>query len=245
VDLSELTPKTTPVMADKVALVDSDDDSSKIATLTNCLKILGETAAGAAADSGLTEADGVLKVAPTDETLVPGTGFILTQNAAGAPHKDAVADVVALMAGTPANTGLAAAAGVLTVTPSDATINVAADSIQFVTAAGVPKKEAVADFVALVASGKTVEASAGILKIKAGCLVHILKDGTDAAANVSIAAMAVGDELISVHAQATKASVATITDRTSEYVVGAGVLTKAGGTDERNNQLDIWYWDRT
>jgi hypothetical protein len=50
VDLSELSAKTTPVMADKVALVDSDDDSSKIATLTNCLKILGETAAGAAAD---------------------------------------------------------------------------------------------------------------------------------------------------------------------------------------------------
>ena len=245
VDLNELSAKTVPVMADSVALVDSSDNSSKVATLTNCLKILGETAAGVAAASGLTEVDGVLKVAPTDEILVPATGYLLTQNAAGAPHKDAVADIVALVAGTPANTGLAAAAGVLTVTPSDATINIANDSIQFVTQAGLPKKEAVTDFITLIASGKTIEAAAGILKVKAGCLVHLLKDGTDAAANVSIAAMAVGDELISVHAQAPKASVATITDRTSEYAVGAGVLTKSGGTDERSNQLDIWYWDRT
>jgi hypothetical protein len=39
--------------------------------------------------------------------------------------------------------------------------------------------------------------------------------------------------------------VATITDRTSEYAVGAGKLVKAAGTDESDNQLDIWYWDRT
>lgn len=61
-DLNELTAKDTPVMADSVALVDSSDDSSKKATLTNCLKILGETAAGTNATSGLSETDGVLRV---------------------------------------------------------------------------------------------------------------------------------------------------------------------------------------
>ena len=61
--LSELTGKDVPVMADSVALVDSEaTDASKKATLTNCLKILGETAAGTNATSGLSEVDGVLRV---------------------------------------------------------------------------------------------------------------------------------------------------------------------------------------
>jgi hypothetical protein len=207
VDLNELTAKDTPVMADSVALVDSDDDSSKIATLTNVLKILGETAAGSQDESGLTEEDGVLKVDPTDEALVPGTGYLLTQNAAGAPHKDAFADVVGLMTGN----GLTDSAGVAAVLAEDASLVVGASGV----------------------------------KIKAAALKHVLKDGTAAATDVTVTGMAVGDELISVHAQATKAAVATITDRTSEYAVGAGKLVKAAGTNETDNQLDIWYWDRT
>lgn len=112
VDLSELTPKTTPVMADSVAGIDSEASNVSVRfTLTNALKILGETAAGTASATGLTEVDGVLKVAPTDETLVPGTGYLLTQNAAGAPHKDAFADVMGIAAGA----GLVNTAGVLSV----------------------------------------------------------------------------------------------------------------------------------
>jgi hypothetical protein len=208
VDLSELTPKTVPVMADSVAGIDSEaSDASVIMTLTNCLKILGETAAGSQAASGLTEVDGVLKVAPTDETLVPSTGYLLTQNAAGAPHKDLFSDIVALLTGN----GLTDSAGVAAVLAEDASLVVGASGI----------------------------------KVKAAALKHVLKDGTAAATDVTVTGMAVGDELISVHAQATKASVGTITDRTSEYAVGAGKLVKAAGTDESSNQLDIWYWDRT
>lgn len=82
VKLSELTGKDVPVMADSVALVDSEaTDASKKATLTNCLKILGETAAGDKATSSLSEVDGVMKVdvgnttattapAPADKVLV-------------------------------------------------------------------------------------------------------------------------------------------------------------------------------
>jgi len=85
----------------------------------------------------------------------------------------------------------------------------------------------------------------GGAKISAGVLAHVLKDGTAAATNVTVSGLAVGDELISVFSQATKASIATITDRTSEYAVGTGTLVKAAGTNETGNQLDVWYWDRT
>lgn len=70
-------------------------------------------------------------------------------------------------------------------------------------------------------------------------------DGTDAAANVTVSGMATGDELVSVLALTTKAAITTLADRTSEYVVGAGVLTKAAGTDERNNQIIIVWNDLT
>jgi len=128
VDLYELTAKTTPVMADSFAIVDSDDNSSKKATLTNALKILGETAAGTASASGLTEVDGVLKVAPTDETLVVSTGYLLTQNAAGAPHKDAVADIAGLMAGS----GIVNTVGVLSVLSTIANVTADDKSAHFV-----------------------------------------------------------------------------------------------------------------
>jgi len=141
------------------------------------------------------------------------------------------------------------------------TINVAADKILFVDADGNGSKiEAVADLVdaitgnglddtsgvqAVKAGDASLAVSSGGVKIKTAALKHVLADGTAAATDVTVAGMAVGDELISVHSQATKSSIATITDRTSEYMVGAGKLVKAAGTDETGNQLDIWYWDRT
>lgn len=63
VDLSELDPKTAPVMADSVAGIDSEaDDASVLMTLTNCLKVMGETLVGDKATSSLSEVDGVAKV---------------------------------------------------------------------------------------------------------------------------------------------------------------------------------------
>jgi hypothetical protein len=72
-----------------------------------------------------------------------------------------------------------------------------------------------------------------------------LAAGTDASANVTVAGIAVGDELISVLSFITAASIASVVDRTAEYVVGAGVLTKGTGTDDRNNQLVIIWHDLT
>ena len=83
-------------------------------------------------------------------------------------------------------------------------------------------------------------------KLGTGIQQITLADGTAAAADVTIAGMVVGDELISVLSYSTKAAIATVAERTSEYVVGAGVLTKAAGTDESApNQLVVVWNDLT
>jgi hypothetical protein len=71
-----------------------------------------------------------------------------------------------------------------------------------------------------------------------------LADGTGAGADVTVTGMVAADTLVSVLAMATKASIATMTDKTSEYVPKAGGLTKAAGTDETNNQLIIFWIDQ-
>jgi len=59
--------------------------------------------------------------------------------------------------------------------------------------------------------------------------------------NVTIAGITAADEIVSVLSFTTAASIASVADRTAEYAAGAGVLTKAAGTSETNNQLlVIW-----
>jgi len=83
-------------------------------------------------------------------------------------------------------------------------------------------------------------------KLRSGGLSKIsFADGTASATDVSVPGMAIGDELVCVMSFATKAAIATIGDRTSEYAVGAGELTKAAGTDETGNQLLIFWNDLT
>ncbi len=81
-------------------------------------------------------------------------------------------------------------------------------------------------------------AGGGILKVT-------LAAGTAAAADVTVAGMSVGDVLVSVLAFTTAAAIASVLDHTSEYVVGAGKLVKAAGTNETNNQLLIIWEDNT
>jgi len=57
--------------------------------------------------------------------------------------------------------------------------------------------------------------------------------------------MASGNELVSVLALTTKASIATLANRTSEYTVGSGKIVKAAGTDETDNQLIVIWNDLT
>lgn len=83
-------------------------------------------------------------------------------------------------------------------------------------------------------------------KLRSGGLSKIsFADGTASAIDVAIPGMAAGDELVCVTSFATKAAIASVADRTSEYVVGAGELVKAAGTDETGNQLIIYWNDLT
>jgi hypothetical protein len=62
-DPTEFSAKAVPIAADKAVIQDTEDvDAPKVATLTNCQKILGEIAAGTNTGSALSETDGVLRV---------------------------------------------------------------------------------------------------------------------------------------------------------------------------------------
>lgn len=78
-----------------------------------------------------------------------------------------------------------------------------------------------------------------------GFMKTALADGTGQATDVTVAGMAVGDELVAVLSLTTKAAITTMTNRTSEYAIGAGKLVKAAGTVETGNQLIIIYLDLT
>lgn len=99
----------------------------------------------------------------------------------------------------------------------------------------------------IVAMGSSVLQARSVLKTKlaGGFMKVALAAGTNTGSNVTLAAIAVGDELVSVLSFTTAASIASVADRTAEYAVGAGVLTKVAGTNETNNQLWIMYLDLT
>lgn len=84
-------------------------------------------------------------------------------------------------------------------------------------------------------------ANGAVTGIKEGTasLIMLLAAGTTTGANVTVAGITAADELVWVASFTTAASIATVADRTSEYVPGAGVLTKSAGTNETNNQLLI------
>lgn len=99
----------------------------------------------------------------------------------------------------------------------------------------------------IVAFGSSALQPASVLKTKlAGGFSKVtIADGTASATDVTVSGMAVGDELVSVLALATKAAITSLADRTSEYVVGAGKLVKAAGENETSNQLIIVWNDLT
>jgi len=72
-----------------------------------------------------------------------------------------------------------------------------------------------------------------------------LANGTASATDVTVSGMAVGDELVAVLSFTTAAAIASVADRTSEYVIASGKLTKAAGTNETSNQLVVFWNDLT
>lgn len=117
VSISGLDAKTAPVAADSVMLNDSENsDVLKEVTLTNLAKPLADTMAGTASATALTDASGVLTVAPTEvTTAIAADSFVIKDATDSKVHTDTIEDVVALVAGTAATTGLTASGGVLTV----------------------------------------------------------------------------------------------------------------------------------
>lgn len=99
----------------------------------------------------------------------------------------------------------------------------------------------------IVALGSSSLQPGAVLKtnLAGGFLKVTIANGTASATDVTVSGMAVGDELVSVLALTTKASIESMADRTSEYVVGTGKLVKAAGTEEANNQLIIMWLDLT
>jgi hypothetical protein len=88
-------------------------------------------------------------------------------------------------------------------------------------------------------------AKLGALTLKTGVVKRVLASGTASAAAVTVSGIAAGDELISVVAYTNATVISSMADRTAEYVIGTGQLTKTAGTNETGNQLDIMYLDRT
>jgi len=74
-----------------------------------------------------------------------------------------------------------------------------------------------------------------------GELKLTLVNGTAAAANVAIAGIVVGDELVSVISMIAAGAIQSMADRTAVYYVGAGVLVKPAGTNDAANQLLVWW----
>lgn len=250
IDLNELGAAVVAPSADSIPIITAGGLSKKEAIADLVALIAGTAAATALVGSG-----GVLTVTPSDALVVLANDSLMIVSAAGVPEKEAIADLIALVAGTASASGLSASAGVLKVAPADAAINVAADSVMFVTSGGVPKKEAVADLATGMADNVGIASSAGVHSIKAAGVTKdklagsfskiTFANGTAAATPVTIAGMVVGDELVAVMSFATAAVLATLNNRTSEYTVGAGVLGKAGGTNETGNQLIVFWNDIT
>jgi hypothetical protein len=243
IDLYELTAKTNdPVGADSAAIVDSENSNvTRLSTFTKIAAML----AGSNATSALKTAVGVLQVwihGVTEKTAPIAADEILVgdseETPAFTPKRSTITNLLKIIgttiAGTNATSGLSAAAsGVLRVNVGSTTAKsapVLADAVLANDSAdGTNKSILISKLLGIVGTN---------LKLK-------LADGTDVAANVTISGMAVGDILVSVFAMTAKASIATMVDRTAEYAIGSGVLTKAAGTDERLNQLIIMYLDLT
>jgi len=133
--------------------------------------------AGTQASTALTAASGVLTVAPADNAITIGTDSLVYATAAGLTKKDLASDVVTAIAGAQADTALTAAAGVLTVAPADNAITIGTDSLMYVTAAGVPKKDLASD-VATAMAGSGLTATAGVLSVNTIGIAAMTADDT-------------------------------------------------------------------
>jgi len=171
VNIGQVTGKAAPVGADMLLIEDTvapDANKNKMCTITQ----LAETMAGTVTDSGIENTAGVLAVVPaslTAATPVGGDSLLFADvNAtpANAARKVTLTNLMEVVAGTVADTGIENTTGVLSVAPADNAITVGADSLMYVTAAGLPKKDLVSDVVTALAGtvgDSGLKAASGVL----------------------------------------------------------------------------------
>lgn len=104
-------------------------------------------------------------------TPVGADTFLINDSEASNINKEvSLTNVANTLAGTQASTGLTDATGVLTVSPADNAITIGADSIVYMTAAGVPKKDLASDVVAAIggtAATTGLSNASGVLTVAA------------------------------------------------------------------------------
>jgi len=169
-DIDNLTDAVLDVAADTICFIDesADGDPTKLESVADLVTAV----AGTASSTALTASSGVLTVAPTEVVTDVAADSVIIRDATDSKvHRDTIADVVTLVAGSADATGLTASAGVLSVAPTDNAITVAADSIVYATAAGATRKDLVSDVVTAVAGTETstgLSAASGVMSASLG-----------------------------------------------------------------------------
>lgn len=154
------------VASDSMIIIDANDAN---APRREAIADVVGAVAGTQATSALTAASGVLKVAPADNAIAIAADSLVYATAAGVTKKDLVSDVITAVAGSAAATGLTAAAGVLSVAPTDTAIAVAADSLVFSDATdGATRKDLISDVATAMADGTTISAASGVFSVATG-----------------------------------------------------------------------------
>lgn len=160
--------KASVVGADLVFIADSEASNiNKEATLTAVM----ELAAGTVTASGIENTNGVLSIVPAsltaiDAIAVADTLIVADATAANAAKAGTVTMLADTLAGAAAATGVVDATGTIKVSPTDAVLNVGADSLVFMTAGGVPQKDLVSD-VADAMAGTMLNAASGVISHEA------------------------------------------------------------------------------
>lgn len=170
VNIGAVTTKAAPVGADMLLIEDTvapDANVNKMCTITN----LAETLAGTVTASGIENTTGALSIVPAsltaiDAIAVADTLIVADATAANAAKAGTVTMLADTLAGAAAATGMIDATGTVKISPTDAAIAVGADSLVFMTAAGVPQKDLVSD-VASAMAGTMLNAAAGVLSHEA------------------------------------------------------------------------------
>lgn len=122
IDINALSAAVVDVAADSLAILDATDSSTKKEAIADII--------AGVAGTGLSASSGVLSYTPhgLTEAAIANGDYVAFNDAtdSNAPKKEALADVVALVAGTASATGLSASNSVLTVAANATNVAVAA-----------------------------------------------------------------------------------------------------------------------